>query len=410
MKKLFFTMILVVAFSAMGVAQKANVRRAENLTLQEKPNFNEARSAIKEAFSDEKTKDDPRTYFVAGQIGFKENESYNTLLMLGREGEINKDKKGEAILESYNYFLKAHEMDLVPDKKGKVKPKFTKRIKDNILELYGKQYNMIAYGAHLFENRKYEEASKVFTTYLGVPKLPIFDAGELNTSDSTYLMIKYFNALALTNAKNHKAAIEAYKSLKNDNYESLNVYQLLSEEYMHVKDSANYLLTLKEGFDKFSNEPWFLQNIINYYINTKQMEEASDYLDAAIAQNPNVADYYYVKGNIEERKDNYKESRAAFEKALDLNPNMAGAYAGIGRIIFNEAVEMQNAAGEIKDNKAYNEEMQRIKKVFEECLPYMEKAVEINPNELEFKQNLRMLYYRLGEEEKYDAITKEMEG
>lgn len=409
MKKLFLSITLIMAFSAITFAQKANVKRAENLILQEKADFNEARKLIKEALKDETTKNEAKTYYVAGQIGYKENEKLNQLLMLGRESDVDKDKKGAAIMESYNYLIKAHELDNLPNAKGKIKPKLTKKIRENILEYYTQQYNLIAYGAHLYENRDYAEAANVFTTYLAIPHLDIMKK-ELNTNDSTYLMIKYFNALALTNSKNSTEAIKAYNSLKADNYEALNVYQLLSEEYLNIKDSANYFSTLKEGFDKFPEEPWFLQNIINYYINKNDIEAAATYLNQAIDQNPNIAEYYFVKGNIDERMENLVSARAAFEKALSLKPEMAGAYAGIGRVIFNQAVEMQNKAGEIKDNNLYNAEMDKIQKVFESSLEYMEKAVELDGDEYEYKQNLKMLYYRLGDEEKYEAIVKEMEG
>ena len=405
MKKLFLSISFMVGLSAALFAQKANVSQAASLTLQEKPDFKAAREAIKPAFNDEKTKNDPKTYFTAGMIGYTENDSYSKLMMLGKE--VDQVKKGKAIMEAYDYFLKAYKLDQMPNAKGKVKPKFDKKIKENIKEFYTAQYNMVGYGAHLFDKKDYKGAFDAFSTFLEIPKLPMMNK-ELSVTDSTYRMIKYFSALAATNMQNHDKAIEMYKDLADDNYETKNVYQLLADEYRSIKDTVNYLATLEQGFKLFNDDPWFLQNIINHYIYSDKIEEASKYLDAAIAQAPTVAEYYYVKGNVEERLGNNDGARKAFEKALELQPKMASAYAGIGRIIFNQAVELLRAADSIRDNKLYNAEVQKANDIFKQSLPYMEKAVELDPKDTDFKQALKMLYYRLGDNANYEKISKEL--
>ena len=405
MKKLFLSISFMVGLSAALFAQKANVSQAASLTLQEKPDFKAAREAIKPAFNDEKTKNDPKTYFTAGMIGYTENDSYSKLMMLGKE--VDQVKKGKAIMEAYDYFLKAYELDQMPNAKGKVKPKFDKKIKENIKEFYTAQYNLVGYGAHLFDKKDYKGAFDAFSTFLEIPKLPMMNK-ELSVTDSTYRMIKYFSALAATNMQNHDKAIEMYKDLADDNYETKNVYQLLADEYRSIKDTVNYLATLEQGFKLFNDDPWFLQNIINHYIYSDKIEEASKYLDAAIAQAPTVAEYYYVKGNVDERLGNNDGARKAFEKALELQPKMASAYAGIGRIIFNQAVEFLRAADSIRDNKLYNAEVQKANDIFKQSLPYMEKAVELDPKDTDFKQALKMLYYRLGDNANYEKISKEL--
>ena len=405
MKKLFLSISFMVGLSAALFAQKANVSQAASLTLQEKPDFKAAREAIKPAFNDEKTKNDPKTYFTAGMIGYTENDSYSKLMMLGKE--VDQVKKGKAIMEAYDYFLKAYKLDQMPNAKGKVKPKFDKKIKENIKEFYTAQYNLVGYGAHLFDKKDYKGAFDAFSTFLEIPKLPMMNK-ELSVTDSTYRMIKYFSALAATNMQNHDKAIEMYKDLADDNYETKNVYQLLADEYRSIKDTVNYLATLEQGFKLFNDDPWFLQNIINHYIYSDKIEEASKYLDAAIAQAPTVAEYYYVKGNVDERLGNNDGARKAFEKALELQPKMASAYAGIGRIIFNQAVEFLRAADSIRDNKLYNAEVQKANDIFKQSLPYMEKAVELDPKDTDFKQALKMLYYRLGDNANYEKISKEL--
>lgn len=401
MKKILFTLCIILSTSAI-YAQRSNVSRADRLSDQDKPDFKGAREAIQEAIQNESTKDNAKTYYIAAMIGYRENAQLFKEMALQKE--VDPNKKGETVLESYNYFIKANEVDNQPNKRGKVRPKYKNRIKKHVKEYYQEQHNLIGYGAYLFDNKKYDKALETFEIFLEIPKLPFID-GEISMTDSTYRMIKYFTAIAATNANQPDRAIELYTDLLDDEYETKNVYQLLSEEYKNKKDTLNQINILKDGFDKYKEDPWFLQNIINIYINTGQVKEAAQYLDAAIAQSPDVAEYQYVRGNIEERLGNNEKALKSFERAIELDPQKADAYAGIGRLIYNEAVEIIKKAENITDNKTYNQEVEKANSVFRKALPFMEKALEINPEDRDFKQTLKGLYYRLGENEKYDALN-----
>jgi tetratricopeptide (TPR) repeat protein len=403
MKKIILALVIVLG-ATTGFAQKANVSKAKNKSLMEAPDFAGAREAIKLALVDPTTKDLASTWHVAGTIGYKENEALYTKAAIGQT--IDQLVKGQAIMESYNYYLKAYELDGLPNAKGKIKPKFQKDIKSKIKEYYTQQSNLVAYGATLFEKKNYEETIKVFETYLSIPELPFMN-NELK-KDSTYKMIKYYTAIACTNAGKSEKAIGYYEALKDQGYEELLVHQLLYEEYNKRKDTVNFVKVLKEGFTKFPQEPWFIQNLINFYIYNKQTKEALVYLNSAIEKEPKMAQYQYVKGNLDESMGNLEDAMKAFEKAIELDPKLADAQAGIGRLYFNKAVAMTDAANEIKDNKQAMAARKKADDVFKQSIPYFLKAVEINPEEREYKKTLKTLYYRLRMDKEFDEIEKEL--
>ena len=403
MKKVILAIILAVSVTGT-YAQKKNVSKAKNKALMEVPDFKGAREDIKPALTDSITKKQALTWHVAGTIGYKENEAELKKQMLGQK--FDADVKGKAIMESYEYFLKAYELDGLPNAKGKIKPKFQKDIKAKIKEYYTTQANLVAYGAHLFEKKDYPATVKVFETYLGIPELPMMN-GELKP-DSTYYMIKYYTAIASTNGDMNDKAIAYYEDLKDDGYEELIVHQLLYEEYMKKKDTVNFVKTLKAGFEKFPNEPWFLQNLINYYIFSNQTKDAIVYLNAAIQRDPNKAEYQFIKGNLDENMGNLEDARKAFDRAIEIDPKQADAYAGIGRLIYNKGVSMSDAANEIRDNKLYNAAKKKADAVFAESITYFKKAAELKPAEMEYKRTLKNIYYRLKMDKEYEAIDKEM--
>jgi len=404
MKKIILSLILVICFTSV-FAQKANVTKAKNKALMDDPDFAGGREAIKLALLDSTTSKLAETWYVAGLIGDKENE------LLGVKAAANlpydADVKGKAILEAYNYFLEAYKLDQLPDAKGKVKPEFSKKIKPKIKEYFTNQQNLIAYGASLYDKKNYLGATKAFDAYLSIPKLPMMN-NEIPL-DSTYNMITYYDALASSNANFHDKAIKLYEGLKDKKYESETVYQLLYEEYVTKKDTVNYVKTLKEGLEKFPTNAWFLQNLINHYIFTGKSKDAMTYLNTAIDRDPNIAQYHYVKGNLEESLGNTVEAIAAFDKALELDPTLADAYAGKGRLYYNKAVKMSDEANKIKDVKQYNVEMKNVEALFKQSIPFFKKASEMKPKDIEIKRTLKTLYYRLKMDADFEAIKKEID-
>ena len=74
MKKSIFLAALML-ISTCCFAQKSAIRTAKNLAMQETPDFDGARAAIKPALENEETKNLAETWYVAGLIGNKQNEN-----------------------------------------------------------------------------------------------------------------------------------------------------------------------------------------------------------------------------------------------------------------------------------------------------------------------------------------------
>ena len=402
MKKLILSLLLLVSFTSI-YAQKANVSKAKSKAISETPDFNEARQLITPALEDESTKDDANTWYVAGLIGYNENNALDKQAYAAQTDPDMKVKEN-IVMESYNYFLKADQLDQMPNEKGKVKPRFRRDIKKMIKDYY--DYNLIAIGAGLFDKREFQDSYKVFNTYLAIPDLPLMENSI--QKDSTYSMIKYYAALAATNSDMSNEAIKLYEDLKDDNYETIAVYQLLTEEYGKAKDTVNMEKTLAEGAKLFPKEPWFLQKLINTYIEKEEYDKALNYISTAIQQEPNSAEYRFVEGGLKESLGNTDGAIESFQKAIELNPTMAGAYAELGRIHYNKAIEINDAADKIKDINQMKKEQEKAMAEFKRALPYYEQARKLEPEQNRHKALLRTLYYRLKMDKEYEAISKEL--
>mgnify|MGYP000734828771 CR=1 FL=1 len=84
MKKVLLTAALCMAFSA-SFAQKKAVSEAQSLAKGTTPNFEEARSVIKGALENAETKDQAKTWYVAGFIEDQQFSTERTKQMLGNQ-------------------------------------------------------------------------------------------------------------------------------------------------------------------------------------------------------------------------------------------------------------------------------------------------------------------------------------
>ena len=119
MKKLFLVMVLALAVVATGFAQKANVNKAKNkaFPVEGTPDYQGAKSDIDAALANDETKNLANTWFVAATIYEAAAKAESDLILAGEDA-----------LKAYEYYLKANELDQLPDAKGKVKPKFAKKL------------------------------------------------------------------------------------------------------------------------------------------------------------------------------------------------------------------------------------------------------------------------------------------
>ena len=415
MKKSIFLAALVL-ISAGCFAQKANVSKARGLADAETPDYAGARAAIAEALQNDETKDLANTWYIAGFIGYKEFETNNLKRQMGQN--INIDQWGAAVYESVNYWNKAYELALVPtyDKKGKAK--YDTRTPKSILPKMTEYFQfqpMIAAGFNAYEANDPSLAYDIFLAHCNIPDSKIMQDNPEELAkllrDSSYYTCLYYAGRFAYEAQRYEEAIATLRRMNSEHananalrkeiiYANEYIYQI----YIEQKDTVNAVEFIKGCIDLFPEEPWFMQNLINLYINSGQEEKAIEYLDIAIAREPNVGQYYNSKGSILARIGRFEDSFKAFEQAIAFEPNNAlfletlgFAYVDLGNKLNDDAAYL--------DAKAYAKAKVEIDAAFQKALPYFEKAYELEPDNYDFKRSLRSLYYRLGMDDKYEALA-----
>lgn len=406
MKRVLLTVALCVAASA-SFAQKKVVNEAQSIAKGSNADFGEARTLIKGALENPETKDDAKTWYVAGFIEDQQFNAERAKQILGQQP--NEPVMYEALYGILPYFQKAYELDQLPNEKGKVKPKYTKDIKSILSANHVYLFNG---GAYYFDKQEYKKAYDFFNQYVEISELPMFAGTQTAEKDSTFMTVQFYAAAAASLAKDSRLAIAALERAKNTPYRQYDVYQYLCYEYGEARtaqDSVMLEKTFEEGMQVFPDSAFFLNNLINTYIYSNRNEKALEMLNVAIQKNPNDANLYNVMGRVYETglKDN-DNAEKYFKTALEKDPNLTDALSNIGRIYYNQGVNKLSEANMINDSKKYQEELGLAKELFKKALPYYKKAHEADPGKMDNMIALRGIYYNLNMGPELEAIEAEM--
>ena len=407
MKKLFLVMAFALAIVATGFAQKANVNKAKNkaFPVEGTPDFQGAKVDIEAALENEETKNLANTWFVAATIYEAAAKVESDLILAGEDA-----------LKAYECYLKANELDQLPDAKGKVKPKFTKKIATGVSNIY-RYYLLVNYGVEKQKTQEWSKAYNALNTHVLIPDLPFMLVNELPiiNKDTAYYEIKYFAAQFAWANEDSEKAISILEEIKDKDYNNNAVYMLLCQYYLDSKDTLNYVSTLEKGLAKFPNEFYYLGNLINHYVFGGQPQKATELLDKAISNDPNNAQLYSVRGSMLEVLEDIDGAMANFDKAIELKPDFKDAWLGKARLIYNKAFKMEQKALEIRDFKLSDQEVAKALEVYKESIPFFEKVIELDSEDFETMKTLRGLFYKLTNSDpsyqaKYDEINKKMLG
>lgn len=404
MKRVLVTIGLCL-MTTVVFAQKKAVSDAERIAKDSKPDFNEARTLIKGAMENAETKDDAKTWYVAGLIEDTQFSTENMKQILGQKPD--EAIMYEALGNILPYFKESYRLDQLPNEKGKVKPKYTKNIKGTL------NANILYYlngGAYFFDQRNYKRAHDFFEQYLEIADLPFMKGEKAAARDSNFMIVQFYAAIAAMQMDDPQQAIKDLNRAKGTDYRRFDVYQSLCYVYDQVlKDTVGLEKTLEEGMKLFPDSSYFLNNMINVYISTKRNEQAMQLLNTAISKSPNNPQLYFALGSLYEvgLKDEAK-AEEAYKKALDLDPENPSNIFSVGRLYFNQGVSLLDKANSLNDQNQYKAEKAKAEAMLRKALPFFEKAHKLKPEEREYMIGLRGIYYNLSMNKEFDAINAEM--
>ncbi|MDJ0551834.1 MAG: tetratricopeptide repeat protein, partial [Microcystis sp. M49637_WE12] len=284
---------------------------------------------------------------------------------------------------------------------------------DNVyLAWYGK-------GLALFELREHQPAMEALQQAINtLPKredLKKFHSSILQRQSVFYRFLGDFS----TSAGREREARENYEQALTVINQAIsllpnnpNYYNEKCGVLSELKRYDEGLAAINQAIDLAPRAAWY-GNRGNIYINQQKYELALADYNKAILLNPNLAGAYYNRGVLYRLQEKYDLALADWNKAIEINPNFAEAYVNRGALYYDLqkyelALADWNKAIKINPNLAqayYNRGLlYHNQQKYELALADYNKAIDINPNYALAYNNRGNLYKNL---QKYELALSD---
>lgn len=381
MKK-FILLLAVISISVGAMSQKGKVTSA--LSYIDQGQLDKAKEAIDQALVNESSANWPNTFFAKGRLAQSSWESDNPKF---------KEFYPDALGEAYTSYEKAMQLDT----KGQIKKKIITNMTYSALasDLYNQ-------GSTQFEAKDFKGSLKSFETQIIISEGDIF-VGSIDTG-------MYYNAgLAAINSGDPQTSIKYFQKCADMKYLGITPYYQIYESYLVMGDTVKAEATLKELPKLFPDDKTITLQLIDLYIKSGKNAEAQKYIKIAKEADPTNYTLFFAAGIIYLNEENYDAAIVELKKSIDLNPEIFDTQYGIGAAHINKAAEMFKAANEIMDVKKYSDAIDQANAVYAKALPFMEKAYQLNPNDVYTMRSLQELYYRMKKTDKYNEIKAKLD-
>lgn len=338
------------------------------------------------------------------EFGERKVMVYDNIEVYIENGQLTGWKETEVIHETpleeaYSSFQKAIELENSDSDEGFFRRIFSadqeNRIRDAYVRLHGQ---FVTQAVLRYEENKFEDAFQSFKRSLDVADSPYY--GE---PVDTGLVFNTGFVAGL--AGKHEESLTYLNRAKDLGYGEGSLYVLIKEAYVELGDSTSAEEILQEGFQEFPQDNTVLVELVNFYITAGNADEALSYLKLAKDQEPENPSFHYAEGALYEQMGEPEQAMEAYKRSLELDPDFFDVNYNMGVMHYNRAVRMLEEANEITENAAYEKARDEAYDVLAEAIPFLEKAHDIDPEHHDTMETLRIIYYRLGMEDKLEDMN-----
>ncbi len=392
MKKISILLVMLMAFTCINAQKYKRASAYRYLTLGQ---LDKAKEAIEPTITNQKTMNSAKTWFYRGNIYLKialsENKKYKSL-------DTN------ALSVAFESYKKALELD----KKNEYKIDIYQN-----LNIIGEQfYNK---GVDEYNKKMYAKAMNYF-----------IKSDDINSffgkADTLSMYVIYNAALCAELSNNDEKAKEYYNKLLEKKYKNPRIYSSLSSIYLNEKDTLQAENIVKIGRDSFPDDFNLIIMETNIFLATGETEKALNNLNIAIKKDTTNPTIYFAVGaqynkilndttKSEKVKNNaFEKAEKSYKKALSIKPDYYDANYNLGALFVNKAALILEKANKLPlgDSK-YDTEKAKADNYLNNSLPYLEKALEIKPDDINTLYSLKEIYARKKQYDKLKIINKKIQ-
>lgn len=382
-----FVLALALLMSVASFAQKGSVTKADAYLV--KNDLASAKAEIDVAITIEKNALKSKTWFVRGKI-------YGAIATSTDEAVSSLDP--EALQKSVEAYNKVLEMDKESSPNHLIASTNLESLWGNFINIGGTVYgegDFVKALANFEEALIVKPTDSVTLLYAGVA------AQQAEITDKT---LKYY-----------------YQMLDNGDASTDVLSTLVFLERTENKDNEKALALVQKAKELYPAESKFGQEEISLLLTMEKVDEARIKLESAIEEDPtnvnlhlnlgvlydNLGSAQLADGKKDEARESYTNAKKSYIKAIEVDPDNYIGNFNSGVIFVNMAKEYYDEVRDM-DLKSYDKygpaKIKKADEILKQGLPYMEKAVSIQPDDLGGLKALQQMYTQLKMMDKAEAI------
>ena len=182
--------------------------------------------------------------------------------------------------------------------------------------------------------------------------------------------------------------------------------------YSELGNNEKAMTAVKEARAENPKDLNLILTEANLYIQLEENDRFEALMKEAIEQDPNNATLYFNLGVVNAQKGESDKAKDYYQKTIEIDPNYESGYLNLVSLILqgeSAIVEEMNSLGNSRaDNARYNTLKEERENLYRECVPILEKLVDLNKNQ-EAVKTLMNIYGTLGDNEgfmKMKALVK----
>tara|TARA_B100000780_G_scaffold166998_1_gene116889 strand:- start:5757 stop:7025 length:1269 start_codon:yes stop_codon:yes gene_type:complete len=417
MKNILFTLIITISVFTYG--QKKELKQAQKLIDQEF--YSEALDVLninKELILSSDIKYQANYYYLNGWALKEDSQSLESVVSLRKSIELERSIRQKRYIDDAKILIQNAEADLV-----------NAAVEDN-------------------KNDKFLEAS-----------LKLYDAYLMNPENDENINYLYYSASSAVNAKEYDKALEYYLKLKNMGYTGVvseyfvtlietGVEETVTETEYNLFNTSEDYSTPRIGKTE-SRLPEIVKNIALIYVQKGDNESAisaikearvinpddvnlilseadlyikigdkskfKELMQQAIEKDPNNAILYYNLGVINGEQGEFKIAKEYYLKSLELDNTYTATYLNlVGLILEGEGALVEEMNKYVTSRKRseldkYDQLEEQRLDLYKECLPYLEKLIEIDPSNIEALKTAKNIYYTVDDIDNFKLMNSKLQ-
>ena len=209
----------------------------------------------------------------------------------------------------------------------------------------------------------------------------------------SFKQINGYIAYANNKLGNLHAAAKFYESMVGGDSTKAEYAETASSIYKTFGDTVAALNIIKKARKVLPNDRSLLLDEANIYTNRKDYHNLENLLPALLDINTNNADIAFVAANCYDHLNQYDKAESLYLRSIELNSSAYDPIFNLGLLYFR-----QSQSG--WDKQKTQDEARAAQ--------WLERANDINPNDINCLQTLKMVYARIGDNNQLNKVNNKL--